>query len=1058
MFHFPRFFTFSAAVLTLTVLCTLSIAQDKPAETPKPADVAVPAVQVPAAADEAKPETFPVVPEGENKDAPQSFADVEPEVGPDPSGAGEAKAEVAKPPVPFDRTLTFTVLVFAVILIGTYYLGDRLAKHWRLPDHSFRIFLLLFTCIGAVVAVFLGLKQDRLTLGIDLQGGVVLVYDVTWEKDKPRNVEQLVHAIAQRINPGGIKEISITPLGANCNQLQVIIPKAEEAEVNRVERIISESGALTFRILASKLYPADNQIIQRGEKEPGRDIRDGAGKLLARWVPAYEQEKERFIHNSDIITRERNGKAEVLVKFDDGVDITGEYLSAVGEGVGEKGERGVSFSFNAVGESKFKRLTRANQPDPVQERLKRQLGIILNDSLYSAPTIDAVIGAHGIITFRRQSTQEGQLQQNREIKELIQILNAGALPADLNPDTVSRSLIGATLGADTIQKGKVALIGSTLAVLVFMVCYYRLAGVIACFCVIANTVMLLAIMLAFRAAFTLPGLAGIVLAIGMAVDANVLIYERLREELRNGSTLKLAIHNAYEKAFSAIFDGNITTLITAVILYAIGTEQVKGFAVTLFLGLVLNLFTAVYLARVIMDIFEAQRWVKTFRMMQMFKRPNINFLAAGKYTVTLSAVLILIGLAATVARGKGIFNIDFVGGVSVEAVFKDTQSIGFVRTSLFDKDETIDNIEDRLNDLSVQNVQMTAQDKTGSTKPNTHYILTSSIPQVSGKDVSPEAYLGTVRNIIKETFGDKLVYRQFNYTAGETKKNDDKVDTEVKLDIFPPANQAAVQSEIAAAVKKAADGKQIDNEFSFSVSRADLPEGTSQSFTDWVVTVQAPKETLEKVFAPLKAEADAMPYFPTSTTVGGSVAKDTQVAGLAALIASIVMILVYVRVRFSNVVFGLTGILALIHDVLMVLGFIALSYWLAGPLAFLQVEEFKIGLSEVAAFLTIIGYSINDTIVLFDRIRENRGKGTVITKQMINDSMNQVLSRSVLTSLSTLLVAVILFFWGGSGIHAFAFAMTLGVIFGSYSSIFLCAPMLYWLLGAKEELSQAVRA
>ncbi|MDR1964450.1 MAG: protein translocase subunit SecD [Planctomycetaceae bacterium] len=1087
---FPRIFNFVAIALILGLFYALSLPKNTaqeavvppataaPAETAKtettpPESTPVPVQETPPAdtpteqptdpktqpadpkAEPATPVTFPIVEQDPNT-PPASFADV-------PGATPEATTDVAqekKEPIPIWKTTSFSWAVFLLLVFGCFFAGHYFAKIWRLPEHNVKIFVVLLAFFGSIVAVALG--WNRLTLGIDLQGGVVLIYDaipIQMSDDDGStgtpgslDMDKLTRAITKRINPGGVREISITKLGTK--QIQVVIPHAEDAEVARIERVISESGSLTFRILASKLYPQDASIITRGEKEPGRDIRDGSGKLLARWVPVVESEKGKFVGNPDIVTRQRREQWEVLVLFNDGVDITGEHLTYIGKGMGEKNEPGVSFSFNSIGAGKCKRLTSANRPDATQSRLKRLLGIILNDQLYSAPAIKDVISDRGIITFERRHTDEARRQLNQEIEDLIAVLTAGALPADLSKEPVSRLLIGATLGADTIQKGKMALMVSAIAIMIFMIVYYRLAGFIACFCVITNTALLVAIMLALRAAFTLPGLAGLVLTIGMAVDANILIYERLREELASGASLKMAIRNGYAKAFSAIFDSNITTILIGIILYAVGTEQVKGFAVTLVLGIALNMFTAIYCARVIMDVFDAQRWIKTFHMLQLFRRPNFNFLGARVVCAVFSIALIIIGIAAVVARGRGILDIDFIGGVSVEVVYKESQDIGQVRAKLYEKDKTIAEEENRLNDLAVQNVQLNLSDEQNA-KPleNTHFIVTTSIPQLAdrSREVKPEQYLSTVRNILKETFGDALVYCKLDYTIGETVKVGEHDEITVQLNVFPAINHEALRSTLSAAIQKAVTAKELENDFAFSILRENFTEGSQQSYPDWTLKAQAPKEILEKVLGSLKAETDGTPYFPTSTTVGGSVARDTRVAGLAAVITSLVFIVFYIWFRFHRLVYGLIAAIGLFHDVFIVLGLIALSAWLATPLSFLQVEEFKIGLPVVAAFLTIIGYSINDTIILFDRIRENIGKSPVLTGAMINKAINQTLSRTVLTSLTTFIVSIVLYFWGGQGIHTFAFTILLGVAFGTYSTIGLCAPLLYWMICKEKE-------
>jgi len=1043
----PRLFNLIFVSLTLCALYFISVQNNTAQEAPAPAEESV-VVQ------EEEP-ALPSLPDGEVEAILPVFPDVQQDA-PDAATANlvedddpdEARVEA-------NYQGLIPILVFLVLVISTYWLGDVIAKKNRLPEHGFKIFIVLLAFFGSFAALALG--WHRLTLGIDLQGGVVLVYDAKpIQRGGEQNIDvvtgidmdQLTHAISRRINPGGVREIAISKLGAG--QVQVIIPHAEAAEVARIERVISESGALTFRILASRAYPQDAEIIRRGEAEHGRDILDHNGKVLARWVPIFDSQKDDFLRNQDAVLRERGKTLEALVKYDDGVDITGEYLTNVGRGMGQKGNPGVTFNFNAVGANKCARLTGANLPDQVQDRLKRHMGIVLNDSLYSAPTIQSRISGNGIIEFNSGHTEAQRQKLNQDIEDLIGILHAGALPAELSKEPVGRMLIGATLGKDTIQKATWALSAAAIVTIAFMIFYYRLAGCVASFCVITNTVMIVAIMLALRAAFTLPGLAGLVLTIGMAIDANILIYERIREELAGGASLKMAIRNGYAKAFSAIFDSNLTTIGVGIILYWVGTEQVKGFAVTLTLGIALNLFTAIFCARVIMDVLATQRWVKTFNMMQLFRRPNINFLSARTACVVCSAVLILVGLTAVFARGRGLLDIDFVGGVSVEAVFQKTQNISQIRAKLYAKDKTIEGEENRLNDLSVQNVQMDVDNEGQKVLKDTHFIITSSIPQVSGKPILPDAYRAVVRNILKETFGSDLEYCQLDYQIESSKRVADYDETTVLIKRYPKTNYGSLDSEIKTMIKQAVEKKVIDSEFSVSsITRQDYEEGSQQPFEDWTVTFHAPKESLEEVLMAWKTEIDGTPNFPTSTTVGGSVARNTQIQGMAAILASLIFMGIYIAVRFHRWVYGAIAVVGLIHDVLIVLGLIALSKWCVFPA--LQIEEFRIGLPVVAAFLALIGYSINDTIILFDRIRENLGKSTILTGSMINKAINQTLSRTVLTSATTFLVAIILYLFGGQGIHTFAFVVAAGVFFGTYSTIGICSALLFWAIG-KDDL------
>lgn len=1039
----PRFFNAFLISLILCMLYWTSIQNNTAQESPAEPAAAVQEEKAPA------PDDTPDFPEvsADTPNLPLNDATAPSTEKADPA---EELPEEKPEEVKANYRGLITLSVFIVLILGCYGIGSVIAKQSRLPEHGFKIFIVLLSFFGgfaALAASFCG-YGNPLTLGIDLQGGVVLIYDVKPIQSGKQgaagtvDMDELTRAISKRINPGGVREIAISKLGND--QVQVVIPHAEQAEVARIERVVSESGALTFRILASKAYPQDEEIIKRSETESGRDILSPTGKILARWVPIFDSQRESF-GDPDMVTRTRGQTLEALVKYDDGVDVTGEFLGNVGRSIDpERGGPCVSFSFNAVGANKFGRLTNANRPDAVQpDKFKRHLGVVLNDYLYNAPVIKSTIREHGVITFHVGQTAAELQKLNQDIDDLISILQAGALPAELSKEPVGRMLIGATLGNDTIQKAKYALTFAAILTVIFMIFYYRLAGCIASFCVITNTVLIVAAMLAFRAAFTLPGLAGLVLTIGMAVDANILIFERIREELAGGASLKMAVRNGYAKAFSAIFDSNLTTIIAGCILFAVGTEQVKGFAVTLVLGISLNLFTAVFCARVIMEVLAAQRWVKTFSMMQMFRRPNINFLGARWVCAVFSIALIIIGMIAVAGRGRGLLDIDFVGGVSVEAVFKQTQDISQIRARLYAKDATIEGEENRLNDLSVQNIQMDVDDQDNKVTPDTHFLITTATPLVAGKDVSSTEYLNTVRNILKETFGGELEYCRLDYKIESSQKVADYDETTISVQRYPKTNHDALASEIGAMIKQAVADKLIDGELSApTITREGYAEGSQDSFEDWSVTFRASSENLEKVLAAWKADVDGTPNFPTSTTVGGSVARNTRIQGAAAIIASLISMIIYITVRFNRFIYGLIAVIGLLHDVLIVLGLLALSRWCVFPA--LQIVEFKIGLPVVAAFLTIIGYSINDTIILFDRIRENLGKSTVLTGSMINKAINQTLSRTVLTSLTTFFVSVILYFFGGSGIHTFAFAITMGVIFGTYSTIAVCSSLLFW--------------
>lgn len=317
----------------------------------------------------------------------------------------------------------------------------------------------------------------------------------------------------------------------------------------------------------------------------------------------------------------------------------------------------------------FGRLTGNNLPDP--SGFQRRLGIILDGYLYSAPNIRSTIFDQGVI--------EGHFSKE-EVDALVSVLQAGSLPTALTEQPISEMLIGPTLGRDTIRRGSIAIVVAMVLVLVFMLVYYRFAGVVACAALLVNVLLVVSIMIMVKAAFTLPGIAGLVLTVGMAVDANVLIFERIREELARGGNM--AIRNGFSRATTTIVDANLTTLITAIILYVVGTDQVRGFAITLTLGVVLSMFTAIFCARVVFDVAERRRWITSLKMMQIVGGTNIDFLGMRYVTCGCSAVLIVLGMIGVYFRGEGLLDIDFTGGVSVETVFVEPQRSIDVRKAL----------------------------------------------------------------------------------------------------------------------------------------------------------------------------------------------------------------------------------------------------------------------------------------------------------------------------------------------------------------------------------------
>jgi SecD/SecF fusion protein len=1032
----------------------------------------------------------------------------------------------------------------ALLIAVPTWTGQYLARKWRMPEHAGKIGVVTFAVLAG--SLITGLGWNDIRYGIDLRGGVILVYEYEEGQHGARRVderdeaaegeqepaadgrepggvdmEKLVQAISRRVNPGGVKEVTIRPYGNR--QIEVIIPEADQEEVSRIKRKISSAGTLEFRILANN---RDHQsLIDQAMELEGNELRDSTGDLLAWWVPVARNEEDSFASYHEIARRmRRRGDyefTEILV-VKDNFDVTGEYLREARTGVDQSGRPNVLFTFNQRGGTLFGGLTGANLPEEGQEAFSRKLGIILDGYLQSAPSIRTTIYQRGEIT--------GDFT-TKEVEDLVDVLNAGSLPATLSEEPISELVTGPTLGRDTIERGKYAIAISMALVVLFMLFYYRFAGIVACMALLLNVVLILAVMISIQAAFTLPGLAGLVLTVGMAVDANVLIYERIREELNRQATLRMAIRNGFGRATTTIVDANLTTLITATVLYVIGTDQIKGFAVTLWVGILMSMFTAIYCSRVVFDVAERRKWITRLKMMQILGKTQIDFLGMRRVAAVASIAVILVGLVAVWQRGKGLLDIDFTGGVSVEVLFQQPQQVADVRAKLGEQGEG-------LQDLAVSDVQTL-----DATERGLRFIINTSGPRdmPSEPEPKPEEVLAMVEAHIENAFKDALVHYSMQVEilsegdgAAPKPESAEPVGGEAAREPLPdpsllamaeaapdaessepPAEKASPDDEAAqggkpetsaeppaeakaepkpeATVESApspeeapapgepevGDGTRASVTFAYAMTyeklkemldeqikarQADglLPTGTIDyvltndendpeiATERWEIKIDLPRDQADGLLATVKGKIESQPFFPSSNTIGGKVAGQTRVLAIMAVLTSLVFIVGYLWIRFQRVMFGLAAVVALVHDVLITLGVIALSAFVAPFLGFLLIGEFKIGLSVLAAFLTIIGYSLNDTIVVFDRIREVRGKAPALTGEMINRSINQTLSRTLLTSLTTLIVVVVLYVGGGQGIHVFSFALMVGVLVGTYSSVFVASPVLHWMAQAPD--------
>ena len=568
----------------------------------------------------------------------------------------------------FMMSLLYFGLVF-LMLAGPFFLGGYLAKVLRMPDYGWKIGLILFTLVVSLVMVTI----NKPKFGIDLSGGVILIYEI--DKDQLQregkdigsvDIEKLVDAIKLRVNPGGQKEVTIRPYGRD--EIEIIIPSVTDAEKDRIKEIISQTGKLEFRILVNDFNNSPAQTAARDalKDDPGKEktvYKNPADKdpthWIARWYPV--QENEHVGYPKYTRTRIIGGKkrTEVLV-VKDPYDVTGDYLTNAQAGNDEFSKPCVRFAFNNKGGKLFGELTSDNKPSDVQSELRNQLATILDGE------VRTVAGIKSIITDSGEITGNFDIEQ---VNKIVEVLNAGSLPAALAKTPVQELNSDAMLGAATIQKATNAMIFAALLVVAFMVAYYRFSGIIAVIALALNILGIVAVMITFKAAFTLTGFAALALTVGMAVDNNVLVYRAHAGRNRQGGGIRMAIRNAFNRAGTTIIDCNMTHVIVSIVLWTMGSDQIKGFAITLLLGVVFSMFTAVFVSHVLFDIAERHHWVTKLKMMHLIGHTSIDFMSVFPICLAFSIIITVLGLGAAYYRGYGLWDIDFTGGVSVQVLF-----------------------------------------------------------------------------------------------------------------------------------------------------------------------------------------------------------------------------------------------------------------------------------------------------------------------------------------------------------------------------------------------------
>ena len=679
-----------------------------------------------------------------------------------------------------------------------------------------------------------------------------------------RTIAQSLEIIRRRVDEVGTREPTIQRQGTD----RILIEVPGIGSAAELKALIGTTAKLTFNPVVGRTNDPDQRLEPRQVAYPSID------------------------------------EPGVYYILEDSAVVTGEELTDSQPAFDQNGRPAVTFRFNPSGARKFGDYTAQNVGSP--------FAIVLDNEVISAPVINEAIRGGS-----------GQITGNFNVEEstnLAVLLRAGALPAEMS--FLEERTIGPELGADSIEAGKIATMVAFAAVLVFMVVCYGTFGLFANIALILNVAMIFGLLSSVGATLTLPGIAGIVLTIGMAVDANVLVFERIREELKTAKGAGRAIELGYEKALSAIIDANITTFITAAILFIMGSGPVKGFAVTLVFGIVTSVFTAIYVTRAMVVMYMNPKRAKGFRLRGLRLVPDDtkwDFFKRGKVTFGASALAVIASIILFAMMGLN-FGIDFRGGTTIRTQGEQAIDVGAYRDAIAPLE---------LGDVSVTQV-------------------------------------------------------------------------------FDP---------------------NFDDDQNVAMVRIEAQDDTDAVSAETIAAVEQALQTVDPTIT-----------FPSVESVGPKVSGELVTAAIEAVLLAMAAVLIYIWLRFEWQ-FALGAVAALVHDVMITIGIFALF-------------GIPFDLSIIAALLTIVGYSLNDTVVVFDRVRENLRKYKKLDLGgVLNLSINETMSRTVMTSGTTLLALIALLVLGGDVIRGFVFAMTLGVVVGTYSSVFVASNILLWL-GVKRDWSK----
>ncbi len=836
-------------------------------------------------------------------------------------------------------------------------------------------------------------RRDQVKLRIDdLSGKAIAEIDSIREEIREleaettkTNVDQVLDILRERILATSLAEIRVSK--ADDDTILIQIPGLDSGRVDIIKSVIERQGILEFR-LVKDMSETDTKNANDNKPLAGYDI---------------------------LRSRDRGETLYVEKK----APVTGSDISSARPQMATANWQ-VALKFTASGRRKFAQVTRDN--------VNKRLGIVLDGELMIAPNIQqAITDGQAVIT--------GDFTRDRA-EEISTVIRAGSLPVKLTID--SENKVGAALGEDSIRQGTTAMVIGFCAVVAIMVIYYLSGGVLAVIALFLNGLLIIGLMGLFKATLTLPGIAGIVLTLGMAVDANVLIFERIREEKEAGKALKVAIKNGYERAFITIFDANLTTILTAIVLYVVGTVLIKSFAVTLIIGLIVSMFTAVFVTRCLVEILYDAEWIKKMNMLRIIGTPSFDFLRLRYIALVLSIILNVVGIVTFIYDAK--FGIDFTGGQMLQ-----------VRTVKAVPIDTIRGLSGKYFSTPPTVQIFGGTPEAASSNQANQFIITYALSDIPEDKRDNDREINDFKEEFKKYLRANLpelasepfpVMEEMLKADIRAAKYEKLAEDEILLSDFMKVEMNLLAARTTEEVKSAIN----KIEFKEGVSPAEKLQvlsiekiGDSGTGFSMVLRTEAktkfnnPDDAVSEIKQEIGKRLDESKMlladpFPAERLVGSSLSSDLQSRALWAIILSSILMLLYITFRFTFS-FGLGAIFATLHDLFITIGFIAI----------LRVD---ITLDVLAAILTVIGYSLNDTIVVFDRIRENmKTLKRRDFREVLNLSINQVLMRTILTSLTTVVVVLALLLFAGDVLYGFSITLLIGIITGTYSSVFIATPV-----------------